>query len=82
MTTQHKTLHAAVCQAVDLLNRSPEVASCAEGRKAHTILRQALVDYADAHMDQQASDSEREAVARRHRSRPLRAASAKAEGQA
>jgi hypothetical protein len=72
VNTQHKALHAAVCQAVALLNRSPEVASCAEGREAHTILRQALVDYADAYMDQRASDSEREAVARRHRSRPLR----------
>lgn len=40
-------LHAAVCQAVALLNRSPEVARCAEGREAHNLLRQALADYAD-----------------------------------
>ena len=33
-----------MCQAVALLNRAPEVARCAEGREAHTILRQALVE--------------------------------------
>ena len=41
------TLHGAVCQAVALLNRSPEVARCAEGRQAHTILREVLVLHAD-----------------------------------
>jgi hypothetical protein len=71
-----QALHAAVCQAVTLLNRSPAVAGCAEGREAHLILRQALVDYADAYMDQPASDSERETVARKHRSRPLSTAPA------
>lgn len=63
-------LHAAVCQAVALLNRAPEVARCAEGREAHTILRQALADYADAYMDQPAPEAEREAVACKHRSEP------------
>jgi hypothetical protein len=63
-------LHAAVCQAVALLNRAPEVARCAEGREAHTILRQALADYADAYMDQPAPEAERQAVACKHRSEP------------
>ena len=44
-----KKLHEAVCQAVALLNRSPEVAMCAEWREAHSLLRQALVDVADAY---------------------------------
>ena len=74
MSDQVTELHWAVCQAVALMNRSRGVAGCAEGREAHTILRQALVDYADSYMDQPASDSEREAVARKHRSRPLRKA--------
>lgn len=41
-------LHEAVCQAVVLLNRSPEAALCAEAREAHTILRQVLIDIADS----------------------------------
>lgn len=41
-------LHAAACQAVALMNRSPEVARCADGREAHRLLRQALVDYGDS----------------------------------
>ncbi len=41
-------LHVAMCQAVALLNRSPAVASCSEAREAHTILRQALIDHANA----------------------------------
>lgn len=40
-------LHGAVCQAVALLNRAPEVAQCTEGRQAHTILREVLVLHAD-----------------------------------
>lgn len=40
-------LHDAVCQAVALLNRAPEVAQCTEGRQAHTILREVLVLHAD-----------------------------------
>ena len=46
-----KKLHEAVCQAVELLNRAPEVSRCAEWREAHNLLRQALVDVADAYMD-------------------------------
>jgi len=42
-----KNLHEAVCQAVALLNRAPEVAQCAEAREAHSLLRKALVDLAD-----------------------------------
>lgn len=41
-------LHVALCQALGLLNVSPEVARCADARRAHDILRQALIDYADA----------------------------------
>jgi hypothetical protein len=63
-------LHAAVCQAVALLNRAPEVARCAEGREAHTILRQALVDYADAYMDEPVPERERAAVAAKHQRQP------------
>lgn len=44
---QREALHVAVCQAVALLNRAPEVARCTEGREARDILRQALSDYAD-----------------------------------
>lgn len=60
-------LHAAVCQAVALLNVAPEVVRCGEGREARDILRQALADYADAFMDQPVTAAEREAVARKHR---------------
>lgn len=61
-----EALHAAVCQAVALLNRAPEVARCAEGREARDLLRQALVDYADAYMDEPAQERERAAVAAKH----------------
>lgn len=59
-------LHAAVCQAVALLNRAPEVARCAEGREARDLLRQALVDYADAFMDEPVTETERARIARKH----------------
>ena len=45
---QRQALHIAVCQAVTLLNRAPEVARCAEGREARDLLRKALAVYADA----------------------------------
>lgn len=67
MPSTSEKLHAAVCQAVALLNRAPEVARCAEGREAHTLLRQALADYADAYMDEPAPEHERAAVAQKHR---------------
>ena len=67
MTTPHENaLHAAVCQAVALLNVAPEVARCAEGREARDVLRQALASYADAYMDEPATEQERAAVARKH----------------
>lgn len=40
-------LHIAMCQAVALLNRSPEVARCSEGREARDILRNALTAFAE-----------------------------------
>jgi len=58
-----KKLHEAVCQAVALLNRAPELARSTEGREAHNLLRQALVDFADAYMDEPVTESERAAVA-------------------
>ncbi len=61
-----EALHVAVCQAVALLNRAPEVARCSEGREARDLLRQALADYADAYMDQPVTEHERAAVARKH----------------
>lgn len=61
-----EALHAAVCQAVALLNRAPEVARCAEGRDARDLLRQALANYADAYMDEPVTESERAAIARKH----------------
>jgi len=64
-----EALHAAVCQAVALLNRAPEVARCSEGREARDVLRQALVDYADAYMDSAVTERERSLVASKHRGR-------------
>jgi len=40
-------LHAAICNAVALMNVSPEIASREDGRKVHNILRQALMDYTE-----------------------------------
>lgn len=42
-----KRLHEAVCQAVALMNVSPDVARCRSTQEAHNILRQALIDIAD-----------------------------------
>ena len=67
MSIDEAKLHAAVCQAVQLLNVAPEVARCAEARAARDLLRQALLDYADAYMDQPATERERAAVASKHR---------------
>lgn len=63
-----EALHLAVCQAVALLNRAPEVARCAEGREARDLLRQALVNYADAYMDEPVT--ERAVVAAKHQRKP------------
>jgi hypothetical protein len=40
-------LHAIICQAVALLNVTPELARSDTGRHAHEILRKALIAYAD-----------------------------------
>lgn len=59
MSTQRETdLHAAVCHAVAILNRSPEVVLIAEVREVRDTLQQALIDYADAFMDQPTSEGE------------------------
>lgn len=60
-------LHKAVCKAVELLAVSPEIARISAGREVSNVLRQALVDYADAFMDQPVTQEEREAVASNHR---------------
>lgn len=45
---RESALHDAICQAVSIMNMSFDVAKSADSRKAKDILRQALVDYADA----------------------------------
>lgn len=77
-----KKLHEAVCQAVALLNRAPELARSNEGREAHTLLRQALVDVADAYMNAPVSEHERAAVAAKHQRKPRRASYACTSGAA
>lgn len=52
MARQADALHVAVCQAVALLNVCPDIALLNERRAAHAILRQALIDYADAMQEQ------------------------------
>lgn len=61
-----EVLHIAVCQAVGLLNSSIEMMSIEAGREVRNILRQALVDYADAYMDQPVTEEERSAMVRGH----------------
>lgn len=43
-------LHTAMCQAVALLNVTPEIARSETGRRAHDILREALVKHADEYI--------------------------------
>jgi hypothetical protein len=50
---EEEGLHVAICQAVTLLNMSPEVARCASGREANNILRQALANYNTEKRDDQ-----------------------------
>lgn len=59
-------LHAAIIQAVAIMNVCPEVALSEEARKAHVILREALVKYADAYMDQPTSEAEQRAMRKKH----------------
>lgn len=47
VTAERDALHTAIVHAVALLNRSPSVAECEQGRTAHDILRHALIGYAD-----------------------------------
>ncbi len=65
-----EALHVAVCDAVSLLNCCPEIGRLAFARDAHTILREALVAYADAYMDAPVSERERAAVAAKHQREP------------
>ena len=44
-------LHKAICEAVALLNLSPESAKSLHFRQAHELLREVLVKYADYVMD-------------------------------
>lgn len=64
---REQSLHLSVCNAVQVMNMSPDIARSEDGRKARDILRQALIDYADSYMDQPVSESERESVAKKHR---------------
>lgn len=64
---REQNLHTAVCNAVQIMNMSFDIARSEDGRRARDILRQALVDYADRYMDQPVSANEREAIARKHR---------------
>jgi len=68
MTDSESKLHTAICQAVAILNVAPEIARISEGRQAHTILRQALAEYADDYMEQPVTKAEHEAIALKHRS--------------
>jgi hypothetical protein len=65
--TPDEILHIAVCNAVTRMNISVDCARSAELREVHDWLRQALIDYADAYMDQPVIDRERETVANKHR---------------
>lgn len=60
-------LHTAVCQAVAQLNVSVDALRSSEVRPVRDLLRQALIDYADAFMDQPAPERERAAIAGKHR---------------
>lgn len=67
MSIPEEILHTAICQAVNILNLAPELAAHESGRDVRAILRKALVDYADAFMDQPVTESERGIVAAKHR---------------
>ncbi len=59
-------LHAAICQAVGVLNIAPDVARISEGRQVSQILRGALSEYAEDFMDEPAPESERAAIHKGH----------------
>lgn len=50
-------MHAAICQAVALLNRSTVASECHYSRQAHEILRLSLGDYADSLMNQRSPNT-------------------------
>ena len=58
MSKAEELLHAAVCQAVAILNIEPELVVTASGRRVRDILRTALADYANAVMDEPAKPAE------------------------
>jgi hypothetical protein len=60
-------LHSAVCQSVAILNVSTVAAQDPEIRKAHQILRQALAEH---YMNQPVTETERDAIAKKHRKEP------------
>lgn len=62
--TNESAIHAAVCQAVAILNVAPDVARLADGRRVHSILREALANYA---MDKPVTDAEIERMRKGHR---------------
>lgn len=66
---REQMLHSAICEAVAILNVSPDVVVLENGGKVRMLLREALARYADDFMDERVTKSEREAVAKRHRSR-------------
>ena len=60
-------LHTAVCNAVAILNVSPEIVSLNSGRKVHGILRACLVEFADVYMDEIPTNKEVSSIHRKHR---------------
>ena len=64
---REQDLHIAVCNAVQIMNMSVDIARSEDGRRARDILRQALIDYADEFMEQPTTAKEREVIARKHR---------------
>lgn len=67
LSKTEEILHSAVCQAVAVLNISPELASIAEGRQVRDILRKALEDYANAFMDELVQEEEFQRMQMLHR---------------
>lgn len=61
-----EVLHVALCQAVQIANSSVELICCEAGVEVRRILRQALIDYADAYMNQPTNEAEQAAMRRGH----------------
>lgn len=60
--SHEENLHTAMCQAVALLNVTPEIARSETGRRAHNILREALVKYADEYLNQPVTEKAKPAA--------------------